>query len=843
MKLLIIDGNSIMNRAFYGIKLLSNKKGFHTNAIFGFMNILFKHLKDHNPDKICVAFDVKAPLKRNDIYAEYKAGRKPMPGELREQFPVIKQILDLMSITRIEKEGIEADDIIGIIAEKCVKLDYECIIVSGDRDCLQLVGEKVNLVLAVTKSNSSDDDIYDLNKIKDKFNLIPSQLIDLKAIMGDSSDNIPGVPGIGEKGALALLQEFGNLDNIYANLDKIKGSVKEKLVSGKDSAYISKELGIILKNGDIGTEIDKIGNIDIKYDEFYKLLTELEMYSFIKKISESNYKQDKKINDKQDISIDVITEIYDKNVHSSIFNTEKIFLLNDDAFFTVLYENKIVNIEKNADIYAKLSEIPIITHDAKPLIIEFLKHSYHCKIDFDTMLGAYILNPSSSSYDLSQLCLEYLNSFAENRTAQLVLLPQIYEKMVENLTINNQLDLYFGIELPLCSVLADMENTGFLIDKNSLIIFGEQLQVEINELISGIYSFSNKEFNINSPKQLGEILFEQLGLKSQKRTKTGYSTDNDVLESLISEHPIVELIIQFRKLTKLKSTYVDGLLSKIEQDGRIHTIFMQAVTQTGRISSIEPNLQNIPVRTELGRQLRKFFIAKDGYVLSDADYSQIELRILAHIADDSGMQQAFIENKDIHTKTASQVFNIPINMVNSELRRRAKAVNFGIVYGIGAYSLSQDIGVSLKDAKNYIENYLNTYSGVKDYIENIINYAKINGYVTTIFNRRRYIPEINSPNKNIIAFGERISMNTPIQGTAADLIKLAMVNVYKRLNEMKLKSKLILQVHDELIIETHIDEIEQVKEILKFEMENAKLMNVPIIADVKIGKNWYETKE
>ena len=834
MKLLVLDGNSVLNRAFYGIRTLTTAKGIHTNAIYGFLNILLKHINEDKPDFICVAFDLKAKTFRHNLFEGYKANRKGMPEELVMQLPIIKELLDALNITRIEKEGMEADDIIGILSYLCTESSNECIIVTGDRDELQLIRKGVTVKLSITKQSGSTDDVYDTEAVKEKYGIMPNQLIDLKALMGDASDNIPGVKGIGEKTAQALLIQYGSLDNIYINIENIKSTVKDKLIEGKESAYMSKTLGTIITESPLDIDFKELKPSVPDKVRLLSLLNEYELFSIIKRFDFTEIKEAEKA---------VVIINYSSEIHSTIFEQNILYLLYNDNFIYIKND-------KNSDVVKIPFSVAcplfknqqLVTHDAKPLILNALKHNIKLKILFDTMLAAYVLNPSITSYHLSKLYLENLEKSSEDIGFQVFNLDSLFKKMEKILQNNNQVNLYNNIELPLCTVLAEMEYQGFMIDRELLFDLGQKMDIDIKELTELIYTIANKEFNINSPKQLGVVLFEDLQLPHIKKTKTGYSTDNEVLEKLINIHPIIENVIQYRKVTKLKTTYVDGLSAKIGEDMRIHTIFMQTVTQTGRISSIEPNLQNIPIRTEIGRQLRKVFTAKEGCVLLDADYSQIELRILAHIADDKVMQKAFEEGIDIHTLTASQVFNLPPQMITPQLRNRAKAVNFGIVYGIGDYSLSQDIGVTRKEAKNYIDNYLKTYYGVKLYMENIVNFAKDKGYVETIFGRRRYIPEIHAKNKQLAAFAERISMNTPIQGTAADLIKLAMIKVTASLEEKGLKAKLILQIHDELILETPVDEVEIVKEILKYEMEHAAALDVPIVADVGVGKNWYDAK-
>ena len=830
MTLLAFDGNSILNRAFYGIRPLTTKDGINTNAVYGFLTILLRHMQETENAKIAVAFDRREKTFRHELYDAYKGTRKKMPDELAEQLPIIKEILSALGIVCLEKAGLEADDIIGTLSRQAQKNGDDCIIITGDRDSFQLINENVFVKLAVTSQKGSpSDDFYDEKKINEKYGLTPSDLLDLKALMGDSSDNIPGVPGVGEKTALNLLHEYKTLDGVYENLDKIKGALHTKLENNKESAYISRRLGTIETNAEISTEYSDITMPNPDTEKLSALFERYEMASMFKRFN---------LEKKEEVK-ELPTVCCENATSTEVFSQDILFLIYSDGFFYIKQNDKTV---KTAADVSLIGKTPIVTHDAKPLIKLFFEACLEPVIDYDTLLAAYILDPSQSEYTLSSLAEKYCEVQAENECELACVLDQIKQKTLDEIEHNGQHQLYFDIELPLCTVLANMEFTGFETDSEFLKKFGDMTTERINELTKSIYFFAGKEFNINSPKQLGEILFDEMHMPVIRKTKTGYSTDNEVLEKLLykTESPLIENIIEYRKLTKLRSTYVDGLMKKIDEDGRIRTLFTQTVTQTGRISSVEPNLQNIPVRTDLGRQLRKVFRAKDGYTLIDADYSQIELRVLAHIANDEIMKQAFNENKDIHTITASQVFGLPEEMVTEELRRRAKAVNFGIVYGIGEYSLSQDIHVSVKEAKQYIENYMKTYSGVREYMENIIANAKETGFVQTMFARRRYVPDINAKNGRIRAFAERVCRNTPIQGTAADLIKLAMVHVYKRLKEEKLDARIILQVHDELILEVAQHNLEKTKEILKYEMENAHPMSVPLTADVGEGTTWYD---
>jgi len=832
--IMMLDGNSILNRAFYGIRPLTTSSGTPTNAVYGFLTILFRHLDEDRPNAVGIAFDLKEKTFRHIMYDGYKAGRKGMPDELAVQLPIIKKILTAMGLCVYERPGLEADDIIGIISKKQSSEGNKCIIITGDRDELQLVDENITVKLAVTKSGSSSDDIFTPESVLAKYGLPPEKLIDLKALMGDTSDNIPGVPGVGEKTATELLKEYGSLDGVYENIDKItKKALHEKLVAGKDSAYMSKILGTITTSLPENEMFTTPHHQEPNKTELKNILTELEM---VKMLDRFNFEPDVKQPEAE-------TEKFEISKHGKIFNNEPIFIVH------TLPEKETYIKNGNSAVIANIDEIlefidkkEIVTHDCKALLRYTLQQNSAPVPKFDTMLAAYVVNPSRSSYELKNAYIEILGKDTDSKADHVCMMPELQNGFISKMEEDGSLKLYTETELPLSTVLAEMEVAGVKVDCDFLTAFGEQLDREITELTGAIYAFAGKEFNINSTKQLGAVLFEELMLPVKKKTKTGYSTDNDVLESLVEQHPIVELIIAYRKLTKLKSTYVDGLLKAVDEDGRIHTVFTQTVTQTGRISSIEPNLQNIPVRTKLGRELRKAFVSADGYCLADADYSQIELRLMAHISGDKVLLETFSSGEDVHTRTASEVFGMPKEMVTEDMRRRAKAINFGIIYGIGDYTLSQDLSVTRKQARQYIDGYLSAYPDVKRYISETIAKAKETGYVTTLFGRRRYVPEINASNKMTAAFGERVAMNTPIQGTAADLIKLAMIRVSNRLKSMGMKSRLILQIHDELIIEAPEEEKETAARILREEMENAYKFDVPVVADVNIGKTWYEAK-
>ncbi len=867
MKLLAVDSNSVLNRAFYGIKALSTKNGVYTNAIYGFLNIMFKIFDEVTPDAVAFAFDLKAPTFRHKRYDGYKATRKGMPEELAMQLPLIKEILMYMGYAIVECEGFEADDILGTLAAACEENGCECIIATGDRDSLQLVSDKVSVRLATTKMGRPQSDIYDTAAIEEKYGVTPKQLIDVKALMGDTSDNIPGVSGIGEKTALALISEFKTLDNVYENIESksIKPAARTKLLADKDNAYLSRELAEICRTAPIERNIQAYLPKERDDAKLGKLLSELEMFKIAQKLNLDTSKQVNTDNDEKESSTAQPTKKYEvKSLDECcqiISALEKIDFMcefdGDTPTKAAFYCADSVTCVSNSDAISLLKEI--LSSDAKKRtdniksVYRFaLINGMECKnAAFDISLAGYVLNPNQSSYLPSLAAQEYnvADTFEEAADdvkalfpSDIWTLPELADKMSDKIKENDQEHLLTDIEIPLSEVLSSMELEGFEIDCEGLRKFGEMLDEGIADMQKSIYELAGEEFNVNSPKQLGEILFVKLGLPAGKKTKTGYSTNADVLEKLKNVHPIISQILEYRKLAKLKSTYVDGLLKVVAEDGRIHTRFNQLETRTGRISSLEPNLQNIPIRTELGSRLRAFFRAKSGCTLVDADYSQIELRVLAHIADDKNMIDAFLNDEDIHTNTAAQVFDLPPLYITPIMRSRAKAVNFGIVYGIGAYSLSQDIGVTVKEADRYIKNYLKTYSGVSRYMDDTIEFAKKNGYVTTMMHRRRYIPEINASNKVTQAFGKRVAMNTPIQGTAADIIKIAMIKVYNRLKAEKLKSKLILQVHDELIVEAVLDETEKVKQILTEEMCSAVKLKVELKADVSTGENWLAAK-
>lgn len=864
MTLLVVDGNSIVNRAFYGIKLLTTKDGKFTNAIYGFLTMLDKIKDVADPDAVAVAFDLKAPTFRHKAYDDYKAGRKGMPPELAQQMPVLKELLTAIGYKIVECEGYEADDILGTLAYECDKTGNKCVIATGDRDSLQLVSDNVHVRLASTKMGKAEAELYDVDKIKEEYGVTPAQMIEIKALQGDSSDNIPGVSGIGKKGAGDLIQKFGSIEYIYENLDTldIKPGMRAKLEAGKDSAFLSKMLGTICREAPIDTDLDHYAVGECNVDETVRIMASLEFFSLIDKWGlRTDYKPQPVEEEIAEIPLD--TEVAAEEILSfSKENGQICFIADfDKSFINALYVNLgdkvavVSDSETAKNLLIKLlsdEAVSKFTADSKAVFAFALKNSVEVKrFDFDVRLAAYILNPSANSYETGRLLDEYAVAvkyyeesllYDSTLATYALALPRLIDTVKAKLGENNQLELLTNVEIPLAKVLADMENLGVKIDKQGVIDYGVMLSDKVDTLQKDIYESVGYEFNINSPKQLGVALFEKLELPCSKKTKTGYSTNAEVLEGLRYAHPAIDMILEYRTLAKLKSTYCDGLVKETDEDNRIHSIFNQTETRTGRISSLEPNLQNIPVRTEVGRELRKFFVAKDGWTLIDADYSQIELRVLAHIANDTEMIKAFNDGTDIHTVTASQVFKMPEDMINSTMRSRAKAVNFGIVYGIGAFSLSKDIGVTRKEADNYIKAYLEHYSGVNAYMNVVVARAKELGYVETMNGRRRYLPELTSSNHNLRAFGERVARNMPIQGTAADIIKIAMIKVYDRLKKENMQARLILQVHDELIVEAPENETEKAAKILKEEMENAVKLSVPLTVDANIGKTWYDAK-
>ena len=847
MKLVILDGNSIVNRAFYGIRQLSAPDGTPTNGVYGFLAILRKLIDAEKPDSLCVAFDLKAPTFRHKRYDGYKAQRKGMPEELAVQIPILKEVLDEMGILRLELEGYEADDLLGTVGKRCEASGWDCRIVTGDKDSFQLISDATHVCHVKSRMGQTETKEYTPELFREEYGFEPVRIIDLKALMGDSSDNIPGVPGVGEKTAMDLVQRYGTLQHIYDKLDEldIKEGVRKKLREGRESAELSYELATICTAVPI-----KFEPADALWHDNYKR----GLYGLFKKLGFNKFIEKWGIEASQDTS--GAAEI--SHMHRSDAPTydELCKAVKTAELIAVTAGENLDSLEicdgktvytahwsALGDDYDKLLRLVFsdgvkkVSHNVKELMSRLLAEGLPLDgFVYDTALAAYLLDATESDYDLHRVSMRYCGAELSGAEAIYRLKPVTEEKLKEL-----QMDkLYYEIELPLCRVLAEMQDTGFMVDRMALSAFGDSLTGSIDALRNEIYKQAGGEFNINSPKQLGEVLFERLVLPAGKKTKTGWSTNADVLEKLRGKHPIIDMILDYRMLTKLKSTYADGLLKLIDPDGRIRTNFQMTVTATGRLSSTEPNLQNIPVRKELGAQIRKMFIASEGKVLVDADYSQIELRLLAHISGDEHMQAAFMSGEDIHRVTASQVFNTPLSEVTSLQRSRAKAVNFGIVYGISSWSLAQDIGVFPNEAKAYMDAYLEKYSGVREYMKIIVEKAKAEGYVKTLYNRRRGLPELKSSNFNTRSFGERVALNMPIQGTAADIIKLAMVNVYNRLKAEGLESKLILQVHDELICECPEHEAQRVAELLSEEMSGAVQLSVPLTVDAKIGHSWAE---
>lgn len=828
MGFLVIDGNSILNRAFYGIRVLTNSRGVATNAVTGFMNTLLMLEKDVQPDMIAVAFDLKAPTFRHKMYDGYKANRKGMPEDLAQQLPYMKKIIKAMGIAIIEQEGYEADDIIGTISAACADKKIPCTVSTGDRDSFQLVNDYVTVRLAKTKG----DIYYTPGVIEDEYGVTPKQMIEVKALMGDTSDNIPGVRGIGEKTALSLIKEFASVDGLYENIDStlITDGLRNKLINGKESCYMSRKLAEICLTAPIDTELSHYIPGERDDERLAKLLSELEMYKMLQKLQlqptsapagskaagTGNRENQASAMPKGDIIITDSSKIYAGGI--GIMNE-----LSGDELRA----------------YANSGSTKYTFDIKETLSVSGLEKLENNK--FDTTLAAYLADPDSNDYSMSRLCTQYGVPEGNSIQEKSITVAALNDILYDNIHQTGSATVLTDIEIPLATVLVAMEREGVKLDIDGIKAFGEKITEKAEKISREIYEYAGYEFNIGSPKQLGSVLFEKLKLSSAKKTKTGYSTNAEVLESLMDKHPIIPLITEYRALTKLQNTYVTGLLKVVGEDGRVHSTFKQTETRTGRISSAEPNIQNIPVRTPLGREMRRFFTAKDGYLLVDADYSQIELRVLAHISGDEIMKKAFLDGVDIHTVTASQVFNQPIEWVTPDLRSKAKAVNFGIVYGIGAFSLSKDIGVSMTKASEYIRAYLSKYSGIAHYMDKTVAKARHDGYVETMFGRRRYIKELAAKNKNLQSFGERVAKNTPIQGTAADIIKIAMIKVYNRLRESKLDAKLILQVHDELIVEAKEDCADKVAALLKEEMENAVKLTVPMTVDVNIGKTWYDT--
>lgn len=848
-KLMILDGNSIVNRAFYGIRLLNAPDGTPTNGIYGFLSILQKLVENQRPDALCVAFDVHAPTFRHKMYSEYKGKRKPMPEDLVVQIPLLKEVLHAMGIRCYEKAGWEADDILGTAGRRCEEEGWECLIVSGDKDSLQLVTETTHVFHVKTKMGKTEEREYTPELFREEYGFDPIHLIDLKALMGDPSDNIPGVPGVGEKTATALIQKYHSLDEVYRDLDAVEVTprIRQKLAEGKESAYASYKLATIVKDVPIDFVPAENSWTLQPSEELYRLFVRLNFIHYLdkwnlrpgQKASASEYKAlpDKQLEENETEGF--LKRISRADYVSTVFSDDgKSIQICDGTTVTTAYEKTLGAEAYDTFLRKLLSEhISKVTTDLKDLIRNLSEAGYPADgFIFDTALAEYLLDATASDYAPKTLCIKYFQQ--EMNEAET--LYRVYPEQKKALLAEDMRKLYYEIELPLCAVLARMEQAGFQIDRKALEAYGAGLTENIDRLQKAVYDKAGMEFNINSPKQLGKVLFEDLKIPSGKKTKTGWSTNADVLEKLRGRYPIVQDVLDYRMYTKLKSTYADGLLHAISPDGRLHTNFRMTVTATGRLSSTEPNLQNIPVRKELGSEIRKMFVAPEGRVLVDADYSQIELRILAHISGDEAMREAFRSGMDFHTVTASQVFGVPIDEVTPQMRSRAKAVNFGIVYGISAWALGNDIGVSTAEAKSYMDAYYRRYSGVRQYMKDIVESAREKQYVETLFGRRRALPELKSSNFATRSFGERVALNMPIQGTAADIIKLAMVNIDRRLRAQIPDARLLLQVHDELIIECDRDCAQDVMKLLKEEMENAVYLSVPLIVETNYAQCWAE---
>ena len=901
-RLVLIDGNSILNRAFYGImgnKMLTTRDGKYTNAVYGFLAIMFKVIDDLNPEYMAVAFDLKAPTARHKLYEGYKATRKGMPNELAEQMPILKEILELMHITIIEKEGYEGDDILGTLAKEGEKAGLDVTIVSGDRDTFQLASSKISIRIPHTKVGKTEVDTFGEEEIKEKYGIEPEQLIEVKGLMGDTSDNIPGVPGVGEKTALSLIKEFKTIDNLYKAIedetDNLKDKTREKLVENKELALLSRTLGTINTEVPLHEKIEDLKMQEWNNSKLFEKFKELNFHRFIDRFNLQTEQKEKELSDLvniEEIALDKLNELLQsiKTKKELVYILEKEDINNSDKIIKKKIKSiSIYDDTSNISYYIKLKEEEL-TKYFKDIFedIEIKKYGYNISEDYvllkelgieinniyyDVKIAAYDLNPTNSNFTIENVSNQYLgidtseylgkyeednkknkqlNLFQEEENDdnskyiygfKVYLIKKVSEKTLEELSKIDSINLFNEIEMPLVKVLGEMQVNGIYVDKEELISFGSKLKEQIETLKTEIYNLCGEEFNINSTQQLGTILFEKLKLPVYKKTKNGYSTDVEILEKLKPEHPVIEKILEYRSLMKLNSTYVEGLLTYVnERTHRIHSYFHQTITATGRISSTEPNLQNIPTRYELGKLLRKAFKPADGYIFIDADYSQIELRVLAHISGDRTMLKAFRNDEDIHKQAASKVFDVPIEEVTKEQRTSAKAVNFGIVYGISDFGLSEQLGISKKLAKKYIEQYLEKYSGIKKFMDKIVDETREKGYVETLFHRRRYIPELTSNNYMVRQFGARAAMNTPIQGTAADIMKIAMINVFNRLRKENLDAKIILQVHDELIVEAKKECQEQVETILKEEMESAMKLKIPLKVEISEANNWYDAK-
>lgn len=879
-KLVLIDGHSILNRAFYALPPLTNSEGLYTNAVLGFLNIMFKILDEEKPDYLTVAFDVHQPTFRHEMFEAYKGTRKSMPDELRPQVPLLKEVLQAMNIKIVEKAGFEADDVLGTLAKKGEKAGLTVSLVSGDRDLLQLATDNIKIRIPKTKKGGTEIENYNTKDVIETYGVTPTQFIDLKGLMGDASDNIPGVPGIGEKTAQKIISTFDTIENAYNHIEEVTPpKAKEALRNNYEQAILSKVLATIKVDCDIDYNFEEAKLENIYNENTYNYFKRLEFKTLLNRFSnqlsqqkESKVDNNFNIVETLDQAEKVFKDLYDKKdiVPGFYFAIEddtllglSICLSDTDKFFIKIGSITEEFLKEKLSAYLRSGKM-LSTISLKPQLA-YLDSGVNFGI-FDIMIAAYLLNPLSDSYGYDDIARDYLNemlpSFAE-MFGKMTLKKAMDEKeqevisyfcnqsytaykatpvLKEALEKANMLDLFNNIEMPLVYTLYDMEVRGIRVNREELKNYGDKLAVSIKNLEEEIFKLVGEEFNINSPKQLGVILFEKLHLPFGKKTKTGYSTSADILEKLKTEHPVVEMILEYRQVTKLKSTYADGLATYIGSDERIHGKFHQTIAATGRISSTEPNLQNIPIRMELGREIRKVFIPEEDYIFLDADYSQIELRVLAHMSGDERLIEAYKQDQDIHKITASQVFHTPLDEVTSLQRRNAKAVNFGIVYGISSFGLGQDLNISRKEAETYINKYFETYPKVKEFLDNLVEQGKTKGYVTTIFNRRRPIPELSSSNFMSRSFGERVAMNSPIQGTAADIIKIAMIRVNEKLKKLNLKSRLILQIHDELLIETHKEEVEQVSKILKEEMQNAASLDVDLLVEVNSGNNWYEAK-
>ncbi len=845
--LMAVDGNSLMHRAFHALPLLTNSEGEYTNAVYGFFSMLINALAERKPDYLAIAFDMKGKTFRHEVFAEYKALRKPTPNELIPQFDLLKKSLSSIGIAVIEQQGYEADDILGVLSRLSAEDGVDSVLLTGDKDAFSLISDSCRVLL--TRKGVSLLELYDKQKLYETYALEPKQIVDLKGFMGDKSDNIPGVPGIGEKTALNLLHSYVNMEGVYENIDEIKGKLKDKLIQHKELALLSRKLARIDVNAPIPVNIDSLefnGLNDKNAGPVFEKLGFATLQNRLG-IKPALLPQPKnvRIETMQELK-DLVGKARSIRRAAIVIGNDISVALTDEEEFEVVAQHSLLNIDFTRDMVNEAlkelfedSNLMLITYDAKSVIAEFKDCGIDIKCNiFDVKLAEYVIDPSSASFDFDALIKKY------NYGGYSAAIMSVYDMQIKKLENDNLWYVYNDIEMPLMRVLIDMECTGFRIDLDMLGKYDNELSRQIEDLTKKIHLLAGDEsFNINSTKQLGQVLFEQMGLPAGKKLKSGYSTDIEVLEKLSGKHPIIDNIIEYRRLTKLKSTYIDGLSRITDKDGFVHTTFVQISTVTGRISSKEPNLQNIPIRTQEGREIRRLFLpSEDSRMLVTADYSQIELRILAFLSGDKVMQEAFNSGIDIHTRTASEVFGVPMEQVTEQLRRSAKAVNFGIVYGISDFGLARNLNIPVKKAARYIERYFTRFSGVRQYMDDIITKAKNDGYVTTLLGRRRYLPELKSQNYNVRSFGERAALNTPIQGTAADIIKLAMINVWRELNEGGFSSKLILQVHDELIVDAAQNETEAIKKLLKRCMENAYPLGVPLVADVSAGRNWLDAK-